>query len=149
MDKAEIIRGLMLAADAWALSAPPEQLLRVLLRGGLSARIAREARGITTTIGLSDRKDGLSGIGILHADLHPDEALALYAHAWDASEPPAASGAQEAWLAADAVALQCARQHLRAEIEESARLFEQVVDAWLTRAEPTSNSAGTSPTTRP
>lgn len=122
-------------ADEWIRRAEPGELLRVMMAGGLSAVIVVEGRTVRTGIELSERRDKLSSIGMIWADLPPEETLSIFALVWEASKPPASDVAREAWFAADANAQAGARRFLRAEVQENIDLFEACVEDWL-RANP-------------
>lgn len=131
MTEDELAGKLVRATDDWICTATPEDLLKVLIGGGLDASIVELADEVTVFIELGDRRGPLSSLGILGGDLPADEALALYAQAWGASEPPAEGQAQQAWLAGDGVAQEAARRHLQADVEENLALFVAMAAAWL------------------
>ena len=131
MTEDKLVKKLVRAADDWICTAAPEDLLKVLIGGGLDASIVELGDEVTVFIELGDRRGPLSSLGILGGDLPADEALALYAQAWGASEPPAEDQAQHAWLARDGVAQEAARRHLQADVEENIELFVEVAAAWL------------------
>ncbi|MDM0002993.1 hypothetical protein QTI24_30720 [Variovorax sp. J22P240] len=131
MTEDELVEQLVRATDDWICTAAPEDLLKVLIGGGLDASMVDLGDEITVFIELGDRRGLLSSVGILGGDLPADEALALYAQAWGASEPPADDRAQQAWLASDGIAQEAARQHLLAAVEENIDLFVAVAAQWF------------------
>ncbi|MDM0108079.1 hypothetical protein QTH97_24235 [Variovorax sp. J22R24] len=131
MTNDELAERLVRATDDWICTAEPEDLLKVLTGGGLDASIVQLGDEISVFIELSDRRGLLSSVGILGGDLPADEALALYAQAWGASEPPADDEAQRVWLAGDAIAQEAARRHLQEDVEENVDLFVAVAEEWL------------------
>ena len=131
MTEDELVEKLVRATDDWICTAAPGDLLKVLVGGGLEASLVELGAEITVFIELGDRRGLLSSVGILGGDLPADEALALYAQAWGASEPPADDQAQQAWLASDVIAQDAARRHLQAEVEQSIDLFMAVAAEWL------------------
>ncbi|MBT2299635.1 hypothetical protein J7E70_04075 [Variovorax paradoxus] len=130
-DKADIAAQLVRRADEWIRHAEPKDLLRVMLRGGLSPVIVEEDGRILTGIALSDRAGMLSGVGMIWKDLTAAETLAIFAQVWGASDPPASIDSQEAWLAADSSAQAGARRFLHDEVDENIALFGACVDEWL------------------
>jgi hypothetical protein len=131
MTEDELVKKLVRAADDWICTAAPEDLLKVLIGGGLDASILELGDEVTAFIELGDRRGPLSSLGILGGELPADEALALYAQAWGASEPPAEDQAQQAWLAGDGIAQEAARRHLLTDVEENIDLFVAVAAQWL------------------
>jgi hypothetical protein len=130
-DKADIAAQLVRRADEWIRRAEPKDLLRVMLRGGLSPVIVEESGRILTGIALSDRAGVLSEVGMIWKDLTAAETLAIFAQVWGASAPPASIDSQEAWLAADTAAQAGARRFLHDEVDENIALFDACVEEWL------------------
>jgi hypothetical protein len=131
MGKEDLAAQLVRRAEEWIRRADPESLLRVLRSGGLSAVIEEDNGHFRTGIELSERRDALSGMGIIWADLSADETLSIFAEVWEASAPPADREAQEAWFVADAKAQEGARQWLRAEVADNIALFDTCAADWL------------------
>ena len=131
MGKEDLAAQLVRRAEEWIRRADPESLLRVLRSGGLGAVIEEDNGHFRTGIELSERRDALSGIGIIWADLSAEETLSIFAEVWEASAPPAAREAQNAWFAADAKAQEGARQWLRAEVADNIALFDTCAADWL------------------
>jgi hypothetical protein len=131
LDKADIAAQLVRRADEWIRRAEPKDLLRVMLRGGLSPVIVEEGGRILTGIALSDRAGVLSEVGMIWKDLTAAETLAIFAQVWGASAPPASIDSQEAWLAADTAAQAGARRFLHDEVDENIALFDACVEEWL------------------
>lgn len=117
-------------AEQWICHADAGELLHVLLVGGLSATIAEDNGHFRSDVDLSERRDALSGLGIIWADLPADETLSIFAQVWGASAPPACDDARAAWFAADINAQEGARQWLRAEVAENIALFDACVSEW-------------------
>ncbi|MEJ8816075.1 hypothetical protein WKW77_33815 [Variovorax ureilyticus] len=117
-------------AEQWIRHADAHELLHVLLAGGLSANIVEDTGHFRSSVDLSERRDALSSLGIIWADLPADETLSIFAQVWGASAPPLPDDAREAWFAADAKAQQGARQWLRAEVAENITLFDRCVTEW-------------------
>jgi hypothetical protein len=131
LDKADIAAQLVRRADEWIRRAEPKDLLRVMLRGGLSPVIVEEDGRILTGIALSERPGMLSELGMIWKDLSAAETLAIFAQVWGASDPPASIDSQEAWIAADPLAQAGARRFLHDEVDENIALFGACVDEWL------------------
>ena len=130
-EKADIAAQLVRRADEWIRRAEPKDLLRVMLRGGLSPVIVEEGGRILTGIALCDRAGVLSEVGMIWKDLTAAETLAIFAQVWGASAPPASIDSQEAWLAADSSAQAGARRFLHDEVDENIALFDACVEEWL------------------
>ena len=130
-DKADIAAQLVRRADEWIRRAEPRDLLRVMLRGGLSPVIVEEGGHVLTGIDLSDGPGILSKVGMIWVDLSAAETLAIFAQVWGASDPPASVDAQEVWIAADTAAQAGARRFLHDEVDENIALFGACVDEWL------------------
>ena len=129
--KANIEAQLVRRADEWIRRAGPKDLLRVLLRGGLSPVIVVEDGHVLTGIQLTDEAGKLSKLGMIWTDLPADESLAIFAQVWGASEPPSAEDELDDWMASDVLAQDGARRFLRDELEENLALFGTCVDDWL------------------
>ena len=129
--KADIEAQLVRRADEWIRRAGPKDLLRVLLRGGLTPVIVVKDGHVLTGIHLTDEAGKLSKLGMIWTDLPADESLAIFAQVWGASEPPSARGELDDWMATDALAQDGARRFLRDELEENLALFGSCVDDWL------------------
>lgn len=118
------------AVECWVDHAAPEQLWHVLRRGGLSVSFPVVDGLPQAAVQLADDGGPLASFGILGPDMPADEALALYAQQWGASEPPATAAHQFAWFLNLEACRLGAWDFLRDQIQKNIDLFEAVARDW-------------------